>query len=242
MIAVEAVAVHLDMLVLFIVLLVLALAIVIIGGGLLSRRPRPHAPRTTRHETFEDVARVTKAVPPFHAPFTQEHQGNESPPSSGPDAPQRPEILARPTRNAAPTPPEKVAFSTIQDEIRAALGAATRDAAPQSTTDMPVLQWLEPGRLAVLSLNGAAPESVWSLLQSQGIHILVTPETHPFPTPNRAIELLCLPSRAETAIPPLATKLRAKLAKGERIAFYGESRLHGPIALLADRLASHEGQ
>lgn len=240
MIAVEAVAVHLDMLLLFIVLLVLALFIMIIGGGLLSHGSRRPAPRKIQPEIFEDVLRAVEAAEPPRAPPIQERGSNSSGPSFGVGANQSQKAFETPVRNAAPKPPEKVAFSTIQHEIRAALGSATRDTTIQTAPDTPVLQWLEPGRLAILSLGHATPESAWSVLQTWEVNILVTPEAHPFPTPNRALELLCLPNRAEAIIPVLAVKLRAKLAKGERIAFYGTPQLTGSVALLADQLASQE--
>lgn len=244
----EAVAVHPDMAILFVILLVLAIAILILAWDLLARPRRrvsePAAPKDndTFNDNFEDVLRAvevndprpTPADKPADQPADFVFRRHLTPPLSTPVE------QAKKTPEAHPAPPPKIEFSTIQNEIRAALGQAAQSPrpVPAPAPHTAMLSWAESGSLAVLSLGDADPEIAWPLLQTHGIHILVVPEGHPFPPPNRTIELLCLADIDEAAMATLIAGLRAKLAKGERIAFYTETGLTGPAALLAARLTN----
>lgn len=240
----EALAVHPDIAILFIVLLVLAIAILVLGWDLV-RRPRrgekvAFVPDNSASEDHDDFETTLLAVEAEDTPPPPP----EKPANRASDFVFRrnfAQSLTAPAENepeAEPPPPTKVEFSTIQNEIRAALGQAAQSPKPnpRPAHSSAMLSWTESGRLAVLSLGDSAPEIAWPLLQAQGIHILIVPEDHPFPPPNRAIELLCLAGFDEPAITALIAKLRAKLAKGERVAFYTETGLTGPAALLAARL------
>lgn len=234
----EAVAVHPDMAILVIVLLILAVAILIIGWDLLMRPRRSikSSPVADNNDNFEDVLQAVEAeeapAPTHELKIEQTdsafRRNHDQPPLT---------VSSQSPSQVQPSSPTKIEFSTIQNEIRAALGQAAQSAtqapAPRSAT----LSWTESGRLAVLSLGDTPPENAWPLLQAQGIYILIVPETHPFPPPNRTIDLLCLPDIDEATMSALIAKLRAKLAKGERIAFYTETGLTGPAALLAARLS-----
>lgn len=229
----ETVAVHPTSVVLFLILLILCLAIVILGRSLLARPDREEADTPALIENFEDVLRAVEDIPPpaeDNARDTTDFVFRRRLAQSLATPPESPS-------NSSP-PPKAIDFSTIQREIRAALGTATQETEPASSSKNASLKWTEPDRLAVLSLGNAKPQTAWSLMQTQGIHILIVPETHPFPAPNRNIELICLPDHGEPDISALISKLRAKLTKGERIAFYTEAGLSGPTALLAARLSS----
>ncbi|MBU6419940.1 MAG: hypothetical protein KGQ79_09470 [Proteobacteria bacterium] len=126
-------------------------------------------------------------------------------------------------------------MSAIRHEVRAALGTATPGAPPVKAR----LRWTDTDRMAVLSLAGAAPASGLALLKRHGIGTLIAAPGHPFKPEEEAIEILPLPDGSGTAA-PLAARLRAKLARGERIAFHTETGLSGPAALLAARFASRQ--
>lgn len=232
---------HLDMIVLFVVLLGLAFAIIVIGGGLVLPKRRPQASAPVSSDNFETVLRAVEAAVPMPTPPVHDHTTASHDVLPAPEPALDPKLPDEPRGHAPAKPPEKISFSIIQQEIRAALGDLTRDALQEATTHQPSLTWKEPGRLAILALGEAAPETIWPLLQEQDIHILVVPEGHPFLLPPRAIEMLCLSDRSETSVRALAVKLRAKLAKGERVAFYAESDLAGLTAVLATRLSSRNG-
>lgn len=248
----EAVAVHQDMAILFIVLLVLAMAILVLAWDLL-RRPRHRSnplPRLNETDGFENLDETDNFEDVLHiveagdtpAPLTN---GPVSKPADFVFRRHLTQPLSTPDNTAQetqPSPPPKIEFSTIQNEIRAALEQAAQTPKPASPPSAAMVSWTESGRLAVLSLGDAPPEIAWSLLQAQGIHILIVPEDHPFPPPNRTIELLCLPEMDEAAMSALIARLRAKLAKGERIAFYTEAGLTGSAALLAARLSGRTTQ
>lgn len=229
---------HPDMAILFIVLLVLAVAILILGWDLLMRpRSRVQPPALPdENDPFEDVLQTVEtedALPPIldepaRRPEDFVFRRNLAQTLTAP---------ADTVPDSKPAPPTKIEFSTIQNEIRAALGQAAQNPTPAPSASSAILSWAESGRLAVLSLGDAPPEIAWPLLQAQGIHILVVPEDHPFPPPNRTIELLCLADMDEAEMSALVSGLRAKLTKGERIAFYTETGLTGPAAFLAARLS-----
>lgn len=215
---------HLDVVILALTLIVLTIAIAILGLDLLLRvRHKP--PRQPAPEKIS-----SDALEPQQKQKPEETEKASILPAADPAS-----LKVPPT---TPKRPEILAFSTIQDEIKAALRAATQEASPSVSTNPASLNWSEQGRLAVLSLGDSAPESAWPLLQAQGIHILIVPQLHPFPAPNRSMELLCLPDNDEAELNTMAAGLRAKLVKGERIAFYTETGLTGPAALLAARLSS----
>lgn len=237
---------HLDIVILSIILLVLAVAILSLCGNLLLRtKSAAPLPAHEINDHFEDVPQVAEtALPPLHV---YEDTTAEKPTDF---VFRRNLIQDRPPAPPAETqppsaPPAKIAFSTIQDEIRAALGQAANGsttssapaALPLSAPALPVLTWTEEGRLAVLSLGNATAETAWSLLQTHGVHILIVPQDHPFPAASRMIELIYLSSYNDASMPELIGRLRAKLAKGERIAFYTETGLSGTGAFLAARLS-----
>lgn len=233
---------HLDIVILAVILLILALAIAILGVDLLVRMRRKTPPSVKAENPSSDVPRVPAPAPVLkvtdHPPLPQTK--SPKPEEEAAFAPHRPapQALGSNGGKTVKPQPDKLAFSAIQDEIRAALQAATKEAPSTPSANPALLNWSEPGRLAVLSLGDASPTTALSLLQAQGVHILIVPETHPFPTPNRNIELLCLSDHEDASLTTLATGLRAKLAKGERIAFYTETGLTGSAALLAARLSS----
>lgn len=228
--------VHFGVTLLSILLLVLAAAIISLCMSFLLRtghktRPSPRA----RAETFEDILRAVEAGPASYleddtkqdlANFVFHHSAVQARPLA-------PAIDA----HSPPAPPEKISFHTIKDEIRAALGQATQSAPVVAAPASPTLNWTETGRLAVLSLRTASPKTAWPLLQSEGIHVLIVPQGHPFSTTSRTIELVCLADYNDASTAELIAKLRAKLAKGERIAFYTETGLSGAGAFLAARLS-----
>lgn len=244
--AIKAVIVHLDIVILSIILLVLGVAILILCGNLLLRTRRavslptneindrlknvPQAPETalTPLRVYEHTTEEKPTDFVFRRNLIQDH-----PPAPPADAP------------PPSVPPAKIAFSTIQDEIRAALGQAANGSttssavapSPVAAPVLPALAWTEEGRLAVLSLGDATAETAWSLLQAHGVHILIVPQDHPFPAASRMIELIYLSSYNDASMPELIGRLRAKLAKGERIAFYTETGLSGTGAFLAARLS-----
>lgn len=233
---------HLALVVLLLVLLALCLAIVIMGASLLVRPRRKAELPPAQADEFEDILRTIEARP---APTQDEMPAAPAQEAAPAEtefvfrrtrAQNRPETVEK-TASAPSAPPKPIDFDIIQREIRAALGTATQAESPATAGGLS-LDWAEPGRLAVLSLGDAEPQAAWPLLQAEGIHILIVAADHPFPTPNRAIDLICLPEDAESAIPALIAGLRAKLAKGGRIAFYTETGLSGPMSLLAARLSS----
>lgn len=140
----------------------------------------------------------------------------------------------RPAREAPAPSPEPMDFSTIQNEVRAALGTPARPAMPHDHAA--TLTWTEPARLAVLTLTGDEVEAGLALLREHNIGTMIVSPGHPFRPPLADVELLCLPEGAAAAA-PLAVKLRAKLARGEAVAFYTATGLSGPAALLAARLS-----
>ncbi len=144
----------------------------------------------------------------------------------------------RPAPEPESPPPAPLDFSTIQSEIRAVLGAAP-PSPPPAAPRQAQLSWTEPQRLAVLSLAGAPPEAGFALLREHGISTLIAATGHPFRRPVEEIEILSLPDGTDTAA-PLAARLRAKLANGERIAFHTETGLSGASALLAARFSSRQ--
>ena len=229
----ETVALHPILVVLFLVLLILCLAIAIRGRSLLVRPRGEDVAPPDLIDNFEDLLRAAEEIPTLPQDdetdttdfvFRRHLSQTQAP---APDVPPPPASA-----------PKAVDFNTIQREIRAALGTAAQAPQPAPRPKSAALRWTEPGRLAVLSLGNAAPQTAWPLLQAQGIYILIAAETHPFPAPNRNIELICLPDHGEADISALTARLRAKLTKGERIAFYTETGLYGPAALLAARLSS----
>lgn len=229
---------HLDIAILSTLLLALAVAILCLCASFLLRPRRPTPRRFhERNENFEDVlCAVESALPPL--PFHEDDAQNK--PTDfvfRRKFIQEQEAASATDAQHLPPPPAKIAFSTIQDEIRAALSQATKASPTATAPALPTLNWTETGRLAVLSLSHAAPETAWSLLQAQDIHILIVPQNHPFSTTNRMIELICLSSYNDASMPDLIAKLRAKLTKGERIAFYTETGLSGASAFLAARLS-----
>jgi hypothetical protein len=125
-------------------------------------------------------------------------------------------------------------MSAIRQEVRAALGS-TAPAPPVEAQ----LRWTETDRMAVLSLAGATPISGLALLKRHGISTLFAAPGHPFQPEGEAIEILPLPD-GSGALAPLVAQLRAKLARGERIAFHTETGLSGAAALLAARFASRQ--
>ena len=139
------------------------------------------------------------------------------------------------TEAAAPAPVE---ISIIRNEIRAVLEAPA-PAAPRHARPVAELIWTEADRLAVLSLAGATPASGLALLKRHGIGTLIAGPGHPFRQAWEAIDILLLPDGPDTT-PPLAARLRAKLARGERVAFYTETGLSGAAALLAARFSSRQ--
>lgn len=231
---------HLGVTLLSIILLVLAAAIIAICVSFLLRNGRKPAASHARAVQFEDVLRAVEAMPlesegirPLEDGTKQDPAGFVSRHHSTQAHPQETVI----DTHRASTTPEKIAFHAIKDEIRAALGQATQSAAPPPPPASPTLNWTETGRLAVLSLRTASPQTAWPLLQAHGIHILIVPQGHPFPATSRMIELIFLSSYNDASMPELVAKLRAKLAKGERIAFYTETGLSGAGAFLAARLS-----
>lgn len=231
----EAVAVQLNMTILSLILVALLLAIIFLGAGLLADARRSKTkPRLILSDNFEDALRVVEATPPVEdTPPKTPASAEFSRPAPQPPA-SRPGKV--PGQEALPT--AKIAFSTIQSEIRAALEAASQTTVPAHSARTALLNWAESGKLAVLSLGDAPPASAWPLLQAQGIRILIVQEDHPFPPPDNAIELLCLRDQDTASLSPLITKLRARLAQGEPVAFHTESGLTGTAAFLAARLSS----
>lgn len=126
--------------------------------------------------------------------------------------------------------PAPVDFSTIQNEIRAALTAPPQ-AEPSRPAQGAQLTWTEPGRLAVLSLGGSTARAGLALLSAHNISVLIAPPGHPFGTHVEGIEILTVTDK--DAAVPLAVTLRAKLASGAALAFFTETGLTGAIALLA---------
>lgn len=123
----------------------------------------------------------------------------------------------------------------IRHEIRTSLGNPSSETATAEAQ----LRWTDTNRMAVLSLAGAAPDSGLALLKRYGIGTLITAPGHPFKPEGKAVEILPLPDDSGAAA-PLAARLRAKLARGERIAFHTETGLSGAAALLAARFASRQ--
>ncbi len=143
----------------------------------------------------------------------------------------------RPAPEPENPPPAPLDFSTIQSEVRAALGAAA-PAFPPPIPHGAQLTWTEPGRLAVLSLAGAPAEAGLALLRDHGVATLIAASGHPFRLPVEGIDILSLPHGSGAAA--LTTRLRAKLADGGRIAFHTESGLSGAAAQLAARFSSRQ--
>ena len=129
-------------------------------------------------------------------------------------------------------------FSAIRSEIRAVLDAAA-PATPRTDCPEAQLIWTETDRLAVLSLAGAEPASGLALLRLHGIGTLIVASGHPFRRTVEDIEILKLPDGA-AGTAPLAARLRAKLAQGQRIAFHTETGLGGAAAVLAARFSSRQ--
>jgi len=142
----------------------------------------------------------------------------------------------RPAAESETPPPVPLDFPIIRSEIRAVLGAPA-PSSPRPAPRAAQLIWTEAERLAVLSLAGATPKSGLALLREHGIATLIAAPGHPFRLPVEGIEILSLPESAGAAA-PLAARLRAKLTKGERIAFHTETGLSGAAALLAARFSS----
>lgn len=239
----EAAALHIDMILLFIILLLLACAILVLGRDLLVRSDGQAVAGTTNKE-FEEILEEVEvealpSPPPPKAPSTSNKptefvfRRNLSHELKSPTLDEGEGDADLPPE----PPPAKIAFSTIQSEIRAALGEVAQTNQPPPVPDSAALSWTETGKIAVLSLGKSPPAIAWSLLQAQGVHILIVPEDHPFPAPNRNIELLCLAGYDEASITALSAGLRAKMAKGERVAFYTETGLTGAASLLAARLS-----
>ena len=238
--AMEAVAVHPAMVVLFIVLLILCVAIIRLGSDLLRRERRRVTFSPTTFENFEERRGGAKPSPAA-TPDTKTEISTDfvfrrnlsrqllTPAESA---------IARPV-----TPPATIAFHTIQSEIRAALeAAAAQETGPVTAPAIPLLNWTEPGRLAVLSLGESPPEAAWTMLKAQGVDLLIIAEDHMILPPNGEIELLVLTDLDEATLLKLIAALRARLAKGGRIAFYTETGLTGGAALLAARLSTRASE
>lgn len=225
---------HLNMIILSLILVALVLAIIILGAGVLTdvRRSKIKPPPVCP-EAFEDPLEEIATTP----------KADEAPPKPlnvVPSSIPAPEVQADKIPDTPVLPTAKIAFNTIQSEIRAAFEAASQAPHPPQEIRSALLNWIEPGRLAVLSLGDVAPASAWQLLRAEGIRILIVQEDHPFPAPDKTIELLCLDDQETASLSSLITKLRARLAQGEPVAFHTESGLTGTAAFLAVRLSNRK--
>lgn len=240
-----------DILLLSAMLCILSLGVLVLGADLLAGARRKAAMAVAPQDDLRAFLRIAPPMP------MQPGQSNQVETGGIYDKPPVPEDFVfrrrlsrdfatmemshkrfHPPVQEKATNPAQLDISAIRSEVRAALDAAS-PAAPRQPAAMAQLLWTEADRLAVLSLAGAAPEAGLALLKRHGIATLIAAPGHPFHSVGGDIEILPLPD-GPGATAPLAARLRAKLAQGERIAFYTETGLNGEAALLAARFSSRQ--
>ena len=238
-----------DFLLLSAALCALSLGVLALGADLFASSRRKAAMAALPQDDLRAFLRIAPPMPTQPTPSGQEETANAKPPVPEEFIFRRNvsrdfasmEISHKRFRPAVPEEPSLPApmdFSSIQREIRAKLNASP-PAVPHHTPPAAQLLWTEAGRLAVLTLAGSAPASGLALLKQHGIGTLLAIPGHPFHATGEDIEILSLPESSGAAA-SLATRLRARLAQGGRIAFHTETGLSGTAALLAARLSTRK--